>query len=388
MIEVFFLLAQAADTPDFAKEARFHQYYLDYNQQETSQELWKKASDEKAQSYQIQKGDTLWGLSQTLFGDPNYWPKIWSLNNSTLENPHEVLPLQLIMFTPGTAGEAPQVTMVDGVPQEKKKEAVEKKVEMEPLAELPASLPDWQFRKDKKSQIEFEPSEFRRTFPAPDVYLSYYVQDGKISSLGHVVSTEMGMNSAAEFQYITVRLGNTAGQRRFLVIKELPVITNPDNKKSQAHVVEVQGEIELIEAVNVDERLYRAIVKKVIHPIEVGAQFIAGQMSTVTYKSETEGEGLKSRIIGGQFGENRRIFALDSIVYLNSGVNQGVRIGSKYDIYRNPSSRSDRTLEKENPRRIGKLKIITASENYSTGVVTDTVEEIRVGDATDPSLLK
>ena len=30
--------------------------------------------------YMIQPGDTLWDLAQANFGDPQYWPQLWSIN--------------------------------------------------------------------------------------------------------------------------------------------------------------------------------------------------------------------------------------------------------------------------------------------------------------------
>ena len=62
-------------------------------------------------NYEIQKGDTLWDISKRLFGNPHYWPKIWSLNNSgaNITNPHIVDPGQKLAFKPGTAETLPSV---------------------------------------------------------------------------------------------------------------------------------------------------------------------------------------------------------------------------------------------------------------------------------------
>jgi hypothetical protein len=53
--------------------------------------------------YTIQKGDTLWDLSQKFLANPWYWPKIWSLNPS-IENPHWIYPGNKLRIVPGEGG--------------------------------------------------------------------------------------------------------------------------------------------------------------------------------------------------------------------------------------------------------------------------------------------
>src|SRR4051812_42339180 len=53
--------------------------------------------------YTIQKGDTLWDLSQKFLNNPWYWPKIWSLNPS-IENPHWIYPGNKLRIVPGEGG--------------------------------------------------------------------------------------------------------------------------------------------------------------------------------------------------------------------------------------------------------------------------------------------
>lgn len=53
--------------------------------------------------YIIQKGDTLWDLSQKFLSNPWYWPKIWSLNPG-IENPHWIYPGNRLRLVPGQGG--------------------------------------------------------------------------------------------------------------------------------------------------------------------------------------------------------------------------------------------------------------------------------------------
>src|SRR6267142_5299593 len=53
--------------------------------------------------YTIQKGDTLWDLSQKFLNNPWYWPKICSLNPA-IENPHWIYPGNKLRIVPGEGG--------------------------------------------------------------------------------------------------------------------------------------------------------------------------------------------------------------------------------------------------------------------------------------------
>jgi len=53
--------------------------------------------------YVIEKGDTLWDLSQKFLNNPWYWPKIWSLN-AYVENPHWIYPGNKLKIIPGQGG--------------------------------------------------------------------------------------------------------------------------------------------------------------------------------------------------------------------------------------------------------------------------------------------
>lgn len=75
-----------------------------------SDEIWMQVAGEQTnQTYEVVKGDTLYDISGRLFGDTKYWPKIWSLNNGKLKNPHVIYPGNLIAFYPGSGSTLPSL---------------------------------------------------------------------------------------------------------------------------------------------------------------------------------------------------------------------------------------------------------------------------------------
>ena len=74
---------------------------------------------EAGTQHTVQKGDTLWDLSQRYLGSPWYWPKVWSYNPE-IANPHWIYPGNVVRFvaqgeevpTQVETGEAPEAADV------------------------------------------------------------------------------------------------------------------------------------------------------------------------------------------------------------------------------------------------------------------------------------
>jgi len=56
-----------------------------------AQEAPKEVPHESGLYYTIQKGDTLWDLSQRFFDSPDLYPELWNKNDQ-IPNPHWIYP--------------------------------------------------------------------------------------------------------------------------------------------------------------------------------------------------------------------------------------------------------------------------------------------------------
>jgi hypothetical protein len=63
------------------------------------------AAGAPASQHTVERGDTLWDLSQKFLGSPWYWPKVWSYNPE-IANPHWIYPGNQVRFLP-TGEEVP-----------------------------------------------------------------------------------------------------------------------------------------------------------------------------------------------------------------------------------------------------------------------------------------
>ncbi len=365
--------------PDFKKEERFHNIYKKYNEQPTAVEVWDKAvGDRKSQTYSVQKGDTLWSVSNTFFGDPNYWPKIWSLNSDEIENPHIITPGMVVRFYPGSIENAPTLGL-DGDSEDSSEQTSPVKKRTPVLKNIPNSLPLYRYGSVYKGDPKIDALPERNKFNRPSEMLGYFVENHPPASAGTIVETELGMNTATEFQNVIVKLFDTSS-KEFLAFDTQDKIQDPLNPKKSAVIVEVQGIVQIKELVNAKENLYRATVKKILQPVHVGAKLMASAIPTYVPSGGSPMSAAPSVIIGGQFDGKRFQFSPDMIVYLNAGTIHGYSEGQVLQIFSNVRARNEKSKSIQNDRAVGILKIVKVSESYSTAVVLSASDDIAVGD--------
>lgn len=388
------------EEPDYSKEAEFHRIYKTYNEQPTSEEAWGRIFGErKAQSYKVQKKDTLFDISKTFFGDPFYWPKVWSLNAGHILNPHEIVPGLNVQFFPGSMDEAPALELGK---DEKKGEAVvdaEGKGERQKIAKqtrvqipqpkkkrapllknIPGSLPLYRMGVDQKSVVEFQVGLPKAQFSAPLEYLSYYINDEPVQGGSVVTATEMNMKTAGDYQYIYVRLDSGNAGKEYIAQKNAGPVEDTNRNGRRGYMIEIEGEVEILDCVNEQKSIYRAIVKKVIQPIEVGAILAPGKMSMFNPTAGEITAGVGAKIMGGQFDRRRMIFGSESLVFLDGGSSQGLREGQVLPVYADERVRNKKTDAITNDRKIGIVKVVRVSKNFATAYVAKADDDILLGD--------
>jgi hypothetical protein len=385
------------DSPDLSKEAEFHRIYKSFNMQPTEEETWGQVlTGRSAENYNVQKGDTLSGISTTLFGDQFYWPKIWSLNNQQILNPHEISPGMVVQFFPGSSDDAPAVILTEmpaenensGDKKNEKKETVQKRVEIPPpkkklepvLTSFPKSLPPFSSilgLSEKKEEVFIEINTPKyKTAMEP---LSYYIADDPIEGVGKIIGVEMDLTAAGEHQYIFVKL-NEPMEKLFAVQKNLGKVKDSDSWWRRGNIVEVQGEIEILDKVNSDKSIYRAIVRRAIGRVEVGSLLTPGKMPVIDPLPGELGPNIEASIIGGQYDDKRKLFGSHSFVYLNGGESKGIKEGQTLAIYAEERLRTNKVDSVENNRIIGKLKVVRVTPYFATAYIAEITDDVFVGD--------
>lgn len=394
------------------KEEALHRIYKNYNVKPTPTDVWKNLIQANStQTYTIQDGDTLWDLSATLFGDPNYWPKIWSLNNPEVLNPHEIRRNQVVHFTEGTFGEAPQLALKEQSENQNEPGSLSENAEsaavgseadsssdepsgvvsdqeLPPLQiksvehnNLPQSFPSWSPSKGSVAVYNMQLKPFEKPSPPAEPFIDYYVADSFPDYDGEVEETDMLMGGAATEQFIYVKFLEIPSEKYYHVIKSIGMVKDKFGNKGQAHFVQVLGEVEILEKVSSTKNIYRAKVTRNIDHVYVGGKLRKGPAPTANPVETTSGI-IKAQIIGGHFGEGRLLFAEGSIVFLNAGLSDGVVLGQKLNIYKNNQLRNANTKARSVERKTGALRVVKVGENFSTAIVTSSIEDIQAGDLT------
>ncbi|MCB9026597.1 MAG: LysM peptidoglycan-binding domain-containing protein [Bdellovibrionaceae bacterium] len=288
--------------PDLQYEAKLYDIYIKYNSAPMSDEEWDYIAGAKmSEVYTIQKGDTLWHLSKTFFGDGNYWPKIWSVN-SKIKNPHLIEPLNVIRFVLGSENDPPMFTVTEGKSQKGQEEnfpAEEQNLDvtiedaqLEDLAKevgklekelteefseaqleeefmsdeeiegivipppekiirpvtqvFPPSLPQWKSLADSVLESStIEVLDKKPDLKPHTVTLSYYIDENQPEGIGKIVGVEGGGTVAAQFQYVYVRAKKDSIKEgdKYLVVEKQGPIKTEKGVQEDAIVWEVQGQI-------------------------------------------------------------------------------------------------------------------------------------------------
>lgn len=432
------------DDPDLAYEARLYDIFINYNSEATSPEQWKViVGGRETEVYPIQKGDTLWEISKTLFNDGYFWPKVWSINSS-IANPHVIEPGRKIRFVPGDDSQAPAFNLTEGGedsgdPKEpiesQGKEAKEEKADGTPnspgdaeeelikpvlparstpkasdddidipppekvsrpvIRKFPPSLPDWQNDNTLGvyDSLGISFGERKDLNLASSLELINYLVEEVPESLGEVKEVESGGISAAIFQHVYVQANR--GQARvgdkLLVIKNTGPLQRAndfvDKLSFYGHGVEIQGEVALVENVQSKEssdktELFRALVIKAVNPIDVGSKLLRGAIEKVNLRSTDQRSFVNAQIIGGMSSSKRQTFYPQSIAYLNRGSKDGLKVGDVLPIRSNRLLRFQNSIVDETSRPSGWLKIAHLTPSFSTAVILKTFEEIYAGDFT------
>lgn len=386
----------SSSEPDYSKEAEFHRIYKTYNERPTSEEAWGKVvGSRESDVYQVQKGDTLWEISSVFFGDPNFWPKIWALNKGSILNPHQINPSMQIQFFPGNAADAPTLELAEAggaeateeqavVPLPKLAAQSLDGVEIPPpkkraplLRHLPGSIPEHRMAVVTKPKIQLDLDNSKLRIPAGMEALQYYIDDAPAVGVGVITGTEMAGTTAGNYQYVFVRL-DQGGGKDFIVQKNMGPVVDADGRKHGA-MVETQGQIEILAKVNESKNIYRALVKKTLHPVQVGSVVLPGQIPMFSPAAGVATDAVGAKIIGGQFNNERKLYGANTIVFLNGGSTQGFQEGQILSVYKDETIRENKDAVINDPV-IGKLKVIRVSPSFSTAYIVNSTTDIVTGD--------
>jgi len=266
------------DPPDLKLEQELHRQYL---RQTGIAEIPALSKDTYVENYRIQKGETLWSLSETLYGDGHFWPRVWAQNRG-ITNPHLIRKGHTLQFMLGSEDATPSfriseedesgVELAQSASQNPLIEIPPPEIPPKKVINVPQSFPQWQsVYKQLPVQITDDRGLLQQRKPlVGKSYLTAFVQETELVGSGKFMETDLDSALPVVNQYVYVKVNKGEGRvgAKFLIAKDLGELRKQNKvvEMPEAYLIQVAGELELSEPAKSEEvddneyDVYRALI--------------------------------------------------------------------------------------------------------------------------------
>ena len=318
------------------------------------------AAEEEPTVYVVQKGDTLWGLSERFVKDPYYWPGLWEVNQGKITNPHFIYPGQRVkVYHDRIEIEDPTAPPTAAT---------------EPAALLPKAGPVSKEAKEIAQEVAKE-----RTFSVNGGEGMLVDRDMKYA--GSVITVSHNRTIAGEDDVVYVDLGRQhgakVGNKYRIYRKEMEVFHPHTNVRIGTKLIPL-GALQLTELA---DKSAKAIVTHSFREVQPGSVILPYRDSRREIALRGSNKDFVGTIVETHTG-NRAIAAGD-ICYLDLGAVSGLQVGNMLYVVR------DVTVEAQYIKSaigrlpvdvIGALLIVDVGEKTATALVVKSVDTIYRGD--------
>jgi hypothetical protein len=302
--------------------------------------------------YTVQKGDTLWDLSQKFSDTPWQWPELWKENNQ-IANPHRIYPGERIRlyrrrgahgFGEGSqgsqGGQGGKKPVEDGLVMTK--------------------------------MLDFQYAAIERVG---------FIRKEPVSLHGTIFKVEgrKEMISTGDLVYIRpAKDFSLAPGNKYTIYRTLKPIKNRQTNKFIGIQHYLSGVVEI--TIKRPEFVLARVVAA-YRPIKIGDLLMPFHRRLPQIQIQDSPQGLQGQIIDDE--EHTAMFAESAIAFIDKGEQEGVAPGQLYWIYKqekyriNPEDKYDVTLT---PVLLGELLVLHTEKTTATVMITDSRQPIHAGD--------
>jgi hypothetical protein len=303
--------------------------------------------------YTIQKGDTLWDLSERFSDSPWIWPDLWK-ENPQIPNPHFIYP-----------GERIRLLHNKGV-EVQSTESVVEAVEHARVAQTEAEAP--------------EPEKEAPFFRYSPIDRVGFMRKTPVDPLGTIFDVKGGHTkiSQGDIVYIKAAEGKalTPGSR-YTVYRTLDPIVEKETKT----VIAIQHYLTgLVEIIQVEPRFATAQVVRSYRTIYVNDSIMPYRQRDKKITLAESVKGLEGKILLSE--EHHSLIGMDYVVFIDKGQKDGVKPGQSYSVYyqeEQPGESSKETILLA-PVEFGRLLVLDTEETTAAAVITKSQKSISPGD--------
>lgn len=304
------------------------------------------------ESYTVQSGDTLWGLSQRFLNNPWYWPKIWSYNPQ-LDNPNWIRPGTVLRFYPG------EEPVVETRPEEDEPE-------YEDVGEG-GGFEHGKGLKDRLSNLAGRGAGGRLR--------EFFIPSDRLDDQGQV------LNSPEDSRFLTVtdrsyvKLKKGGPGETFQIFKKEREVRHPVTGANLGQIVVEVGELRVDQA---GKEQALGTVTAAWDVIERGQYVSSLPVRQERVNPVPNSKNVKGYVVDAA-PQSLSFVAEGYVVVVDKGSADGVEVGNTFTIVRagDPYTRQYSGLTDED---IGEVIILEAFKNTSSGLLTAASREVVPGD--------
>ncbi|MCP4021380.1 MAG: LysM peptidoglycan-binding domain-containing protein [Desulfobacteraceae bacterium] len=314
----------------------------------------KKASGSEEDAsffYTIQKGDTLWDLSQKFYNSNWDWPGLWELNEQKIKNPHWIYP-----------GKKIRIFLKDRI---FKKKAPPQIAKAEPVPSKPPEKIEVTFSYTRMNNIGF-------------------IKDKQVPSLGKVIKENNNQYVMGPDDIIYIK---PSGNGELLVgakyhIFSTEKVTKRINGRHFTGIKHlIRGELEILEF---HGSYAKAKILKSIRITRAGHMLMPYQNRVTELKVKEDPSPIDAIFLCSE--ENNALLNDKSVSFIDLGKKDNIKPGQMYTIFKElpvnrpvwPNNKEE--LPKLNSDMVGKLIVLHTEEKSSTVLILSSSEVILEGD--------
>jgi hypothetical protein len=312
-------------------------------------------ADRETYTHVVVKGDTLWDICDSLYGNPWVWPKVWQLNPH-ITNPHWIYPgTKLRVYY-----ELPKSMAAASAPDEAIA-GVEEATPAVPPTIQPTKAPTMVFA--DIDQVGF---------------ITPFVPKGLGVILGERRQREL--IGAADNVYLELhKNADPEVGKRYFIFKTSDLIRHPVTERAVGYLNTILGVLEITE---VSKQFAKATVRSSFKSIAPGNKLMAykkrsEEIVLLDGTEPREGNIILSRGHTFLIGDRQ-------IVYIDLGEKDDIKAGNRFQVFRTPEAEGLFTGDEAklvlSVEPIGELLVLAVEPETAAAVVTFSLNEFMPGE--------
>lgn len=389
-----------------------------------SKEWSEISSKSKQEKYSVVEGDYLWKIAKKFFGSGFFYAKIWSLN-PYITNPHEVKPGMILTFDTGSSEDIPSIKVgefdesmsvatnakgpnvqIDVFGSEAKPEWIDERQKLQEQGIYVQYASDATYedlanaakQSENKEYEKYEPPTTKITIEeAKNRYdESGFDKESKISfryKEGFFLNTFVTTNIVQDFGEITngIKAGilfSTGDTIYVKFDKEVHVMAGEmysiyggmgkakhKSSEREGYKYGINGQIRTVR--KIDDK-WECVITDTVSTIQRGDRITVYTPKIPQITKTFNDRVIEASVLDG-YSEIQSVFSLGNVIYLDRGRADGVEMGNVFDVYDFTDRLNNKKITKNPTYKIGEITVITLTDNFATGLITNSIQEIVKG---------